>query len=175
RYDFITPPLEAQNHQANFDPSANGGAGGVVFAKDGSLEERGLVKPDTNNVAPRIGVVYRMDEKTQLRGGYGIFYNMFDRIGSEDQLALNPPGLINNSISTTSTTVPLFFTSQGFPANFLDPAQIDYRRIRLRAVNTSAPKTTIHQFSAGVQRLVTESLIVSLDATGTIGRHLAHL
>ena len=29
------------------------GTGSLVFAKDGSLEERGLVKPDTNNFAPR--------------------------------------------------------------------------------------------------------------------------
>ena len=60
-----------------------------MFASDGSLEDRGLVKPDKNNFAPRFGFVYKLDEKTLVRGGYGIFYNLFDRVGSEDQLALN--------------------------------------------------------------------------------------
>src|SRR5207253_9355431 len=78
RYDFITPALEAQNRQTNFDP-ADGGS--LVFASDGSLEDRGLVSPDRNNFAPRVGVVYKVDDKTVVRGGYGIFYNLFDRVG----------------------------------------------------------------------------------------------
>src|SRR5262249_30883405 len=49
RYDFITPALEAANAQTNFDP----GTASLVFARDGSLEERGLVAPDRNNFAPR--------------------------------------------------------------------------------------------------------------------------
>ena len=67
--------------------------GALVFASDGSLDDRALVKPDTNNFAPRIGAVYRLNDRTILRGGYGVFFNQFERIGSEDQLALNPPGL----------------------------------------------------------------------------------
>src|SRR6185436_9848351 len=48
RYDFMTPALEANNAQTNFIP---GGAGSLVFASDGGLEDRGLVKPDRNNFA----------------------------------------------------------------------------------------------------------------------------
>jgi len=29
---------------------------------------------DTNNVAPRVGVNYRLDDRTSLRGGYGLFF-----------------------------------------------------------------------------------------------------
>ena len=151
RYDFITPALEADDNQLNFDPA---GSGSVVAATDGSLEDRGLVRPDTNNFAPRVGIVYQVSDTLVVRGGYGIFYNMFDRIGSEDQLALNPPGLINNSLSTSSTTTPLFLLKNGFPANFLDPGQVDYRRIRLRAADRDASKTTIHQYSVGAQKVL---------------------
>ena len=110
-----------------------------------------------------------------LRAGYGIFYNLFDRIGSEDQLALNPPGLINNSLSTSSTTTPLFLLKDGFPGNFLDPAQLDYRRIRLRAADQDASKTTMHQFSVGAQKVFAGSYVLSLDLVGVEGRHLANL
>ena len=61
------------------------------------------------------------DRDVVLRGGYGIFYNIFDRIGSEDQLALNPPGLINNSLSTSSTTTPLFFLRGRLPRGLPRP------------------------------------------------------
>jgi hypothetical protein len=172
RYDFITPALEAENNQLNFDPA---GSGSVFAATDGSLEERGLVRPDKNNLAPRIGIVYQASETLVLRGGYGIFYNLFDRIGSEDQLALNPPGLINNSLSTSSTTTPLFLLRDGFPANFLDASQLDYRRIRLRAADKDASKTAIHQFSVGAQKVFAGSYVVSLDLVGTEGRNLANL
>ena len=106
----------------------------MVFAKDGSLEDRGLVKPDRNNFAPRVGLVYKLNEQTVLRGGYGIFYNLFDRVGSEDQLALNPPGLINNSLPTQlghGAALPAAERVPGrrssHPLN-LDPAAGDLRR-----------------------------------------------
>jgi len=172
RYDFMTPALEAQNRMANFVP---GGAGSLVFAKDGSLEDRALVSPDRNNVAPRVGFVYKVDDKTLLRGGYGIFYNIFDRIGSEDQLTLNPPGLVNNNV-TSSATTPLFILGNGYPSNFLDPNAPGFlSRVRVRAINPEVPNTTIHQMSLGVQRQLGASLVFSIDAIRTLGRNLAEL
>src|SRR6476620_5175548 len=78
RYDYMTPATEASNAQTNFDPS---GGGSLLFASGGSLENRGLVKPDINNFAPRVGAVYKLDDKTLIRGAFGIFYNLFDRVG----------------------------------------------------------------------------------------------
>jgi hypothetical protein len=173
RYDFITPALEANNRQANFDPAT----GTLVNAKDGSLEDRGLVKPDTNNFAPRVGAVYQMSDSMVLRGGYGIFYNLFDRIGSEDQIALNPGnGLVSLQPPTaTLASGPLFFLRNGFPANYLDPSRIDLSRAVLRGADRDSPKTTIHQFSVGAQKTFGRVWVASVDVVGTEGRHLANL
>jgi hypothetical protein len=178
RYDFITPALEGNNAQTNFDPA---GGGSLIFAKDGSLEDRGLVKPDRNNFAPRIGIVYNLDAKTTLRGGWGIFYNLFDRVGSEDQLALNLPGLINNTPPTaTAATGPLFLLRQGFPSNSLaapslNPAVGDLRRLRVRAVSNDAPKTTMNQASFGAQRELAPGVVLSADFIYTKNTNLATL
>jgi hypothetical protein len=176
RYDFMTPTLEANNAQTNFLPA---GSGSLVFAKDGSLEDRGLVKPDRNNFAPRLGVVYLLDDKTSLRGGWGIFYNLFDRIGSEDQLALNLPGLVNKTITQTSGS-PVFFLNQGFPPGFLnlpnlDPAAGQLTAVRLRAVSQDDPATTINQASAGVQRELAGNMVLSADFIYSSGSNLATL
>src|SRR4029079_8733229 len=173
RYDFITPALEASNHQTNFDPA---GGGSLVFASGGSLEERGLVKPDRNNWAPRISAAYKLTDRTILRGGWGIFYNLFDRVGSEDQLALNVPGLVNKTITQTSGS-PVFFLRQGFPAGFLntpalDPAAGQLRAVRLRAVSQDAPKTTTNQASFGVQRELDLGMVLSADFVYTRGSNL---
>ncbi len=176
RYDWITPALEANNAQTNFLPA---GSGSLIFAKDGGLEDRGLVKPDNNNFAPRVGLVYKLNEETVLRGGWGIFYNLFDRVGSEDQLALNLPGLVNKTITQTSGS-PVFQLSQGFPAGFLntpnlDPAAGQLRAVRLRAVDQSAPKTTTTQASVGMQRDVAGIMVLSADFVYTKGTNLATL
>ncbi len=176
RYDFITPALEARDLQTNFDPA---GTGSLVFAKSGSLEERGLVQPDKNNFAPRIGVVYTLNEKTVLRGGWGIFYNLFDRVGSEDQLALNLPQLTNSTVTRTSGS-PVFFLQQGIPSTFLvtpnlDPAAGGLRTNRLRAVSNDAPKTTVTQASIGFQRELRPGIVLTVDGVYTKGSNLGRL
>jgi hypothetical protein len=174
RYDFMTPPYEADNRMANFDPAADGGAGALVFAADGSLEDRALVKPDKNNFAPRVGFVYKLDDRTILRGGYGVFYNQFERIGSEDQLALNPPGLRSVDISAASgATAPVLFMRDGFPADFLDRLVI--ANLMLRAADPNAPRTQVQQFGAGFERQLGEAFAVSADLVGSVTSNLAVL
>ncbi|OLC44443.1 MAG: hypothetical protein AUH43_18690 [Acidobacteria bacterium 13_1_40CM_65_14] len=167
RYDFMTPQLERDNHISNFDAA---GAGTLLSASGGSIEQRGLVKPDRNNVAPRIGLTYASTPAMVVRGGYGIFYNLYDRIGSEDQLSLNLPFLINNLLGpATAASGPLFLLKTGFPANALDPATINVRNVRVRAINPVGTKTYYQQWSAGAQRQLSTYMVVSADYVGTKG------
>ena len=50
--------------EANFDPAS----GTLVFASDGSLEDRALVKPDKNNFAPRVAVAWTPKDRIVVRG-----------------------------------------------------------------------------------------------------------
>ena len=114
-----------------------------------------------------------------MRGGWGIFYNLFDRVGSEDQLALNLPGLINTSLSRTSGT-PLFLLQDGIPTNFLSPPSLNpadgqLRPIRVRAVANDAPKTTMQQATIGLQRDLGDGMVLSADYVHTHGSNLATL
>jgi hypothetical protein len=176
RYDFMTPALEANNAQTNFDPS---GTGSLVFAQDGSLQDRSLVKPDRNNFAPRVGAVYKLTDSTLLRAGWGVFYNLFDRVGSEDQLALNLPGLVNKTITQTSGS-PVFFLGQGFPPGFLNPPNLDpaagqLKAVRLRSVDVNDPNTMTNQASAGIQRDLAGEMVLSADFVYSRGSNLATL
>ena len=167
------PLARGQNRQANFDPTT----GTLVQATDGSLEERGLVDPDKNNFAPRVGIVYKLNDSTVLRGGYGIFYNLFDRIGSEDQIALNPgTGLVSLQPPTASVASgPLFLLRNGFPAGYLDPARSTSRARSIRGADRDSPKASVHQFGVGAQKTFAQVWVVSLDLVGTEGRNLANL
>src|SRR3954449_7032321 len=178
RYDYMTPALEANNAMTNFNPA---GTGSLIFATDGSMLQRSLVNPDRNNFAPRAGIVYKLDDNTVLRGGYGIFYNLFDRVGSEDQLSLNLPGLVNKTTPTaTAATGPIFLLQQGFPAGFLnapnlDPAAGQLKAVRLRSVDQNDPNTMTQQASFGVQRELPGNMVLSADFVYTHGWNLATL
>ncbi|PWU06752.1 MAG: TonB-dependent receptor [Terriglobia bacterium] len=171
RYDFSSPAIEGKNHLANFSPA---GSGSLVLAVNGSLKDRALVNIDRNNVAPRIGLAYQLTSKTVVRAGYGVFYSLFDRIGSEDQLALNPPYLVNNNISLGATAAaPLFLLRNGFPANYLDPnAPGLLSRVRVRAANPDAPQAYTQQWSFGMQRLLPGNWFLEANYVGTKTTHL---
>ena len=177
RYDYMQPAVEEDNRMANFDPTANNGAGGLIFAEDGSIESRALVNPDRNNFAPRVGAVYKVTDRTIVRGGYGVFYNVFERIGSEDQLALNPPGLQNIDITAPGapSTAPVFFMRDGFPANFLDPSNIVLSRLLIRTSDRNNPRTMVQQFGGGIEQQIGRNFVASADIIGSTTDHLAVL
>jgi outer membrane receptor protein involved in Fe transport len=173
RYDFMPPATEKDNRMANFDPT---GRGQLVYATDGSLADRALVNPDKNNFAPRMGAIYRINDKTLLRGGYGMFFNQFERIGSEDQLALNPPGLSNIQVNSASgATTPVFFMKDGFPASYLDPSNLVIRNLKLRAAVQDSPRTMVQQFGGGIERELAGNMVVSADVIGSVTKNLAVL
>lgn len=171
RYDYMTPSYEAANQMANFDPNT----GSLVYATDGSMADRALITPDRNNFGPRAGVVYQLTPKTILRGGYGLFFNPLDRIGSEDQLSLNPPGLRNINQTTTSTTTPILLMKDGFPANYLDPANVVLNRLLIRAANPDGTNATSQQVAIGMERQLGGTFVVSADFVANNGSNIAVL
>jgi outer membrane receptor protein involved in Fe transport len=173
RYDFAPYALEGKNQQANFDPA---GAGSLIDATNGSLASRALINPDKKDWGPRVGVAYSPDHKTVFRAGFGIFYTLFERVGSEDELALNPPGLVNNTPAVApGATAPVFFLRDGFPPNFLNPADLDLLTTHLRAANPNMPNAMTQQWSFGIQRELPGNLFAELNYVGTHSTHLQEL
>jgi hypothetical protein len=173
RYDYMTPAYEADNRMANFNPA---GSGSIFYAKDGAIGDRALVKPDRNNFSPRIGAVYRLTPTTIVRGGYGVFYNQFERIGSEDQLALNPPNLLNIDVQSASgATTPILFMQNGFPPGLLDPSNVNFARIMIRSSDVNNPRTMVQQYGGGVEHQFGHNLVASVDFVGSTTRNLAVL
>ena len=95
RYEFGTPQWENNNYLTNFDPATNT----LLLASDGSLYDRTLVNPDTNNFAPRLGVACSLTPKTVIRSAYGTSYIHFNRLGGENLLSFNGPHVVPLAIT----------------------------------------------------------------------------
>jgi len=93
RYDFATWPYEGGNRMTNVDPAT-----GNRFTPANSPFGRSLVRSDKNNFAPRVGLAWQIGSRTVLRAGSGRFYMLFERAGSEDQMGLNLPWVVNNAV-----------------------------------------------------------------------------
>src|SRR2546425_3431768 len=60
----------------------------------------GLISPDTNNFAPRIGLAYQATNKLVIRTGYGIFYGGGEAGPySHPSMGVKPPLFFNKKIN----------------------------------------------------------------------------
>ena len=85
--------------------------GGLGFAGD---DGRGFYKADTNNVQPRLGPAYRIDDKTVLRGGFGIYSSPLvifgvRQTGFSQQTPIVPT--LDNGLTFTGTLATPFPTA----------------------------------------------------------------
>ena len=141
-FDFNSLSLIVPKGQtAGFAPGSILG-GELSIQRNGS---RGLISPDRNNFAPRIGFAYQLSNKLVLRSGYGIFYGGQENGPfSNPSPGFNPPffasqvfsppcgaATANPNLAPTPTNpsdcsisgiLPLNVLQNGFPANSLsDP------------------------------------------------------
>ncbi len=131
RENIWSPFTEVNNVMSFFNPTlanplAGGTPGALQFAGDGSdsCHCATPVKQHNLNLAPRIGVAYRVDDKTVIRAGYGIFYAHAGGVGgrTNGRQGLGQIGYTSgNSFSSTVTGQPAFYWDNGFPANPLPP------------------------------------------------------
>ena len=114
RYDLMTPFIDNNDLMANLDPnyrdSVTGQIGrfvipstktlkyldpaivnfGYVLASQSGLGVgRGLLRTYKNGFGPRVGLAYSLNDKTVLRGGYGLYYPTSAAQGIRDPIATN--------------------------------------------------------------------------------------
>ncbi|HEV2765414.1 MAG TPA: TonB-dependent receptor, partial [Pyrinomonadaceae bacterium] len=187
RYDYEAAPVERfnqQNRGFGFDqtsplqaliagrpgvnecPACTNLRGGLLFAGvNGQPEE--AFEADRNNFQPRVGVAYELNEKTVLRGGYGLYYFPQAEFGGTTGFTISTP-----FVSTLSTGIPANSLSNPFPAGILRPVGSSLGLLTQAGGNVifsnpdrEIPK--IHQYSVGLQRQLPGNFRLDLAYVGS--------
>ncbi len=186
RWEYETPLTDRFNQLTNFDftapsPIKGGGynpVGGLTFVGAGGLP-RGNVNRDTNNWAPRLGLAYRLNSKTVVRTGAGLFYATRTGIGG----GAGPFGTSGFQTSTAVLTSqdgvnPIVKWSDPYPNGFNRPsgsslglATLAGQGIGFTDRSNVTPGSA--QWNLSVQRELPGKFVLEVGYAGSRGYHLS--
>jgi outer membrane receptor protein involved in Fe transport len=88
RWDLLTPYYETNDRLANYDPVTQ-----TLVIADQNGASRSTLDTNRRNFGPRLGFNYLLNDRTSIRGAYGIFFSP-DRGGIDNELTENPPAVV---------------------------------------------------------------------------------
>ena len=158
RWDRFSSTTYADGLMVNWDPTT----GNVIVPQDAMSKISPLYpsninvvagdvvpNPDPRNFVPRIGFAYRLDDKTVIRGGYGIF-NEF--MGSLSRVNGGGPfEIAENYTNSITNGVPFFQMPNPFPTDLVT-AEIPSQSVTAYPMQTKNGQ--IHQFNVSMERQV---------------------
>jgi len=126
--------------------------------------------PEKKMFQPRIGLAYRLSEKTVIRSGYGIYYNVH-QLNNYTILNLNPPlsgsAAFSNTASNGVITNANPITSEN-PFGVLSSTS----QINANTLNRNDYEPRLHQWSFGIQRQLPGQSVLDVGYVGSKGVHI---
>jgi hypothetical protein len=170
RYVYENPFREVHNQANVWDQGCN------CFIIPGAGID-GLIKPDRNNFAPRLGLAYSIDDRTVIRSGGGVYYGFIRGQELSSGYGLNPPFLTSTTVNSSSTSPTL--TGGIFPT----AVAVVTSTSNIFSVSHNLPDNYTYQYNLTVQRQITGTFALQAAYVGSsshklIGRDLinqAHL
>jgi hypothetical protein len=189
RYDFDLPRTERYNQYSWFEfdavspiqgrvpasacPSCGDLRGQFMFTDE---NQRRPIDTDFNNIQPRIGIAYALNDSTAIRMGYGIFYTLSratvkGHLGSGFQTGSNLEASRDGGLTQyASLSNPYPNGLNVPPGRTLGPATFLGLGIGTESRENRNPQ--YQQWNFSVQRALTGNSVVQVNYTGSKGTHL---
>ena len=187
RYDFDTPRTERYNRLSWFDPSLRSPLaekvagypnllGGLRFVGVNG-NDRTQFDGDFNNIAPRLGFAYQVNEKTAIRGA---FAQLFGPSTLSAQGTVGPYGFRVESTWVTSLDgiTPLNRLSNPFPGGFQPVPGSSQGALTAIGSNLDAPLSNTNtpytlQYNLTIQHELPGAVLLEAAFVGNRGRQLS--
>lgn len=161
RYEYTTPIYEANNQLSNFDTK-------TLTMKLASSSDRYTVNPNKKDFAPRVGAAYSLTNNMVVRGGFGISYSHWNRVGSNYLTQNAPFGII--AMREVYPSLPTYLnTEASFPANMVSSKNYNPEEVALQYMPPDSPDTQIRSWFFSVQRDMGHNLLVDVAYVGNHG------
>jgi hypothetical protein len=185
RYEYTSPSTETQNRQANLVLDPGPLYGQFIIAGDPRLP-RTLIYPDRNNIAPRVGIAYKVPgvKDMSVRAAYGIFYAQDEGTGVTNRLTSNPPffGYGSTTISSNqlnpATGFQLTPTASIARPNPIAPSSfvlVPSSTATLVSYPEHFKTAYVQQWNASVQKLLGSGIMAEVNFVGNHGSQLLGL
>jgi hypothetical protein len=152
------------------NPAARTVKGGLLFAGvNGAQTQEGRMP--AIKASPRAGVVFKVDNSTVVRGGYGLFWAPWN------YTAVTSPGYSQITTLVQNTNVPVTSIDNPFPTGLIQPSgnALGLLTGMSSAVSFYDPNATaprVQQWSVDLQRELPGSMNASIGYMGSHGSHL---
>jgi len=182
RYSFETPDVEIHNRYIYLDldspsplnvPGFSGFKGGVGFVGTNGAGRR-TQQAQYLHLDPRLGIAYQINDRTVVRGGFGIF---FEPAPTSLNNSLGYSAVTNSNPTLADGFTPQFNLSSPFPNGLTQPTDNSLGLLQNVGLNISGPlrKQSVsydEQFSLDVQRQLPYQLVLTVGYVGHNGVHL---
>ncbi len=188
RWDFRAAAYEKENHFFWLDTTnAEGGLcyadptlstdgvapgkgmnGGPILRYCGKVPHPGSKLP----FAPRLGFAYRVDDKTVVRGGYGIFFDSYEGREIDDSADIYPYSIRNNLTPAASPGVAKFTNELFTPYSKLASFPVSTLSF-IAVIESENPRNPyIQSRTFSVERELAKNTTLEVNYVGTKGTHL---
>ncbi len=185
RWEYEQPRTERYNRFATFDfnrPFPIQVAGmpnlvGVLTHPGQGSEDRGHFDDAWKNFGPRIGIAYRLTDKTVIRTGYGIFYSPRWGTTSAGGFGVSGEEINTQWVSSLDGVTPMNFISDPFPTGLLVPPTSQAELLLLGQnlnIQDRRSRNDVYtqQWNFGIQRQLPGQLVVELAYAANKGTRL---
>lgn len=160
RYDYDQPFREVHGKAQVWSPEQN------KFLVPGT-DIDGLVKPDRNNFAPRLGFAYTLTPRTVVRGGAGVFYGFVRGLELSSGYHLDPPYNVSVTVNSAPVT-PTILPGTLFPLATAVPTPTT----SLFSVDHNFPSNYTYEYNLTVEREFAHSISAQIGYVGSSSHKL---
>ncbi len=136
---------------------------------------RSVIKTDWNNFAPRVGLAYRLTDKTVVRTGYGIFMAGTILHPFRNNLSNQFPFVIDQVFTGSTSNPNLLSLGNPLPDNRRTLSAISSVGIQARGFTREPSQSYLQSWSFTIERELFGGTAVEMDYRGSKGTHLIRL
>jgi hypothetical protein len=163
RYEYRTPYYDVNGDRSSFDPAT----ATLIYPNKPPGTSPSLYNASKRDFAPRIGGTFRLNDRTVLHAGYGLFYTPENGNAEWAKSVTNPPLTISQTF-IAQPFVPDLTLANPYPA-----AAALGGVESIAGIDKNFSNGYVQQWNANVERQITGNMSAQIGYVGSRGTNLA--